>query len=362
MVDPELEFPAIADAIKDYALFVLDPNGKILTWNEGAARIKGYRASEIIGKSNDVFYPPEDRAAGLPAELLAAAARDGRVEHEGWRLRQDGTRFWADVVISAIRDRGGILRGFAKITRDLTERRRAQEDRLVAEQAKAAVRDRDEFISVAAHELRTPLTALRLRLDSAWKLAEAGGDPRLVERLRAATQQADRLGGLVDRMLDVSRIVTGNLELARARADLGEVVGEVVDDFSDQATQRRIELRVSVEGDVTGEWDRGRLAQVVSNLVSNAIKYAAGAPVAIRLGGDAETVRLEIEDHGIGISEEDQTRIFGRFQRAAPAENYGGLGLGLHIACHIVEMHGGTISVTSKVGVGSTFTVVLPRR
>jgi PAS domain S-box-containing protein len=361
----------MVESVRDYAIFLLDPDGRVETWNPGAEQIKGYRADEIVGAHFSKFYTPEDLTQGKPAMDLRTATEVGRYVDEGWRLRKDGTRFWANVVISAVRDDKGRLLGFTKVTRDLTDRMRAEEERLAAEREAAeqrvrvartqeAVRERDEFISVAAHELRTPLTALRLKLDGAVRLAPP--DSRLAERLAGTNRQVDRLIGLVERMLDMSRIVAGRLVLVRTGIDLGEVVREVVDDFRDQASHVRVELQVAVTGDAAGEWDRDRLHQVVTNLVSNAIKYGPGRPVDVTVRGDGDRVRLAVTDRGIGIEAEDLARIFDRFQRAAPVENYAGLGLGLHIARHIVEAHGGTISVASEPGQGSTFTVDLPRK
>ena len=361
----------MVDSVRDYAIFLLDPDGRVETWNPGAERIKGYRADEIIGEHFSAFYTPEDLALGKPALELRTAAETGRCDEEGWRVRKDGTRFWANSVLSAVRDDRGRLLGFTKVTRDLTERIHAEEERLAAEREAAeqrarvarteeAVRDRDEFISIAAHELRTPLTALRIKLEGAVRLATTA-TPRLAERLDGTNRQVDRLIGLVERMLDMSRIVAGRLVLVRERTDLAEIAREVVDDFRDQASHVRAELQVTSSGDTAGEWDRDRLAQVVTNLVSNAIKYGPGRPVDLAVRGDGDRVSLAVTDRGIGIEAEDLGRIFDRFQRAAPVENYGGLGLGLHIARHVVEAHGGTISVASVPGQGSTFTVDLPR-
>ena len=359
-------------SVQDYAIFLLDPDGRVATWNPGAERIKGYRADEIIGQHFSRFYPEEALARGLPAHELEVAARVGRFEDEGWRLRKDGTPFWANVVLSAVRDELGRLVGYTKVTRDLTQRREAELARFAAEReaatqreriarAQEAVRERDEFISVAAHELRTPLTALALRLESLNRLTGASPDRRLAERVALAGRQVARLTGLVERMLDISRIVLGRLELERGPTDLGEVVREVVDDFRDQAAETRTELALSIEGDLRGDWDRSRIGQVVTNLLSNALKYGRGRPVQLAARGDGDKVRLEVIDRGVGISPGDVERIFRRFERAAPVESYPGLGLGLHITQAIVEAHGGTIAVVSEPGKGATFVVELPR-
>src|SRR5262249_25010883 len=155
-----------------YAIFMLDPSGRVASWNTGAERIKQYTANEIIGRHFSLFYPEEDVRAVKPKRLLEIASREGRYEEEGWRLRKDGTRFWASVILTATRDHSGRLRGFAKVTRDLTERKRADDERARLIRTEEAVRLRDEFLSIASHELRTPLTALKLHLQSAAREAE----------------------------------------------------------------------------------------------------------------------------------------------------------------------------------------------
>jgi PAS domain S-box-containing protein len=192
----EERYRLLVESVKDYAIYMLDPEGHVVTWNEGAQRIKGYTAEEILGRHFSAFYPPEDGAAGKPQRLLEAAARDGRVEDETWRVRKDGSRFWADVVVTALRDPEGRLRGFAKVTRDLTERRRNEEQarQLAREQiARAAaeeqVQARDQFLSIASHELRTPLHPLQLQIQLLLRLARAG---------TLASQPPDRLVAMLE--------------------------------------------------------------------------------------------------------------------------------------------------------------------
>ncbi len=367
----------LVTSVKDYAIFMLDAHGHVSTWNAGAERIKGYSAAEIIGRHFSAFYPAEVVAAGHPAFELDVASRLGSYEEEGWRIRKDGTRFWASVVITAIRDETtNELRGFAKVTRDLTERRRMQEEtrsavaeavaeRSRADAAQTELRQRDEFISVAAHELRTPLTALSLKLQGAvalLKKSASGGAPSQIEgRLAGAQRQADRLTELVERLLDVSRIVRGGLAMSLEEVDLGAVVRHVADDFRDPAAQAGSPISVEGPDSVVGRWDRSRLEQVVVNLVGNALKYGAGKPVRLVLTEATDVARLRVVDEGIGIAGEDVERIFTRFERAAPTRHFAGLGLGLYITKSIVEAHRGRIWVSSALGAGSTFTVELPR-
>ena len=356
----EERFRALVSSVKDYAIFMLDPSGRIESWNAGAERTKGYTADEIIGEHMSRFYTPEDLARGLPATLLAQAQRDGRVEIEGWRVRKDGTRFWADVVITALIDDHGRLTGYAKVTRDLTERLRAQEEQLRLAQAEEAVRLRDEFLSIAAHELRTPLSAVQLQLQGLLEVPE-GLDPRIRARVERACRSGDRLVTLVDTLLDVSRITTGSLTLVPSVFDLTVAVEEVVERFREHAARAHSPVTVRSTGPLLGSWDRLRIEQVVTNILANALKYASGTPVDIRLTGTDGDVTILIADGGPGIPESEWERIFRRFERAAPMRNFGGLGLGLYVARQIVEAHGGTIDLAPGRARGAEFVIRLPR-
>jgi PAS domain S-box-containing protein len=360
-------------SVKDYAIFMLDPGGHVSTWNSSAANIKGYGADDVLGKHFSLFYMPEDVAAGGPDRALRIAALEGRYEEEGFRVRKDGTRFWANTVLTAIRDPAGALRGFAKVTRDLTERRRLEEEARAAaeeagaEKARAAeavneVQARDEFISVAAHELRTPLTALQLKLQSLQlSLARPEDLVRRQSRVAGALRQVGRLTGLVERLLDVSRLVSGKLVLIPTEIDLADAAKHVLEDLEEQASQSGCSLLLVAPEPIRGLWDRQRLEQVLVNLVSNSIKYGAGKPVQVIVSGDQGVARIEVADQGIGIQSADLERIFLRFERAAPLRHYGGLGLGLYLTKSIVGAFGGSIRVVSTPGKGSAFTVELPR-
>ena len=364
----------LVESLKDYAVFMLDPAGRITTWNSGAQAIHGYRLDEIVGRHFSAFYTPEDVAARRPERELEIALAVGRYEEESWRIRKNGERFWANVVLTSILDEAGRHRGFAKITRDLSDRRRAEQEARAAEnreveartrarEAEKAVLVRDEFISVAAHELRTPLTALQLKLQGLDRvLAQIPGppsDPRVIERLEGAARQVKRLIRLVEELLDVSRITGGRLPLRVEEVDLGTLGRAVVDDLSEPARHARSELRFQA-GRVVGRWDPSRLEQALINVISNAIKYGEGKPIDVVVEAAGRGARCTVTDRGLGIAPEDRDRIFARFVRAAPSQRYGGLGLGLYVARSIVESHGGTIEVESAPGNGSRFTIELP--
>jgi PAS domain S-box-containing protein len=357
----EERFRLLVQSVKDYAIFMLDPLGRIVTWNAGAARINGYQASEIIGQHFSRFYPEEDVRSGKCERELEIASIEGRYEEEGWRVRKDGTRFWSSVVITALRDPGGALIGYGKVTRDLTQRRRLEEERVRLVQAEESIRLRDEFLSIASHELKTPLTALQLQLQG---LAPRVGalDPAMVPRFARAIRSGQRLSDLIEALLDVSRIATGRFELKRELFDMGEAVRDLVERLRDSATKSGCELVVTAPEGIVGAWDRLRIEQVLVNLLSNALKYGAGNPVRVEVTRDGPDALIEVRDAGPGIREEDLARIFGRFERASSIRHYGGLGLGLYVAREIVEAHHGAVSAQNSSGGGAVLVVRLPIR
>jgi PAS domain S-box-containing protein len=621
----EERFRLLVDSVQDYAIFMLDAGGHVASWNVGAERLKGYRADEILGRHFSAFYSADDIARGHPDMELRVAMRDGRFAEEGWRIRKDGSRFWASVVITAMRDAAGGVTGFAKVTRDLTERRRAEDavrlreeqlattlqsigdaviatnesghvtmmnpvaealtgwtranalgrpleevfeivnedtraraqnpvarvlregvvlglanhtaliardgtarpiadsaapiraatgeitgvvlvfrdqtadraaervlreneqrlattlhsigdaviatdatgrvalmnpvaealtgwsqgealgrrladvfdivneetrapakspvDRVLREgtvvglanhtaliarggtarpiadsaapiraldgsvsgvvlvfrdqsqeraaeterlrlaHAQEAVRMRDEFLSIAAHELRTPITALQLQLDSLAQTARAAGtsaDSPLARKAEKAQQQSVRLTTLVDTLLDLSRITAGRFEIAREELDLASLVAGAVENLRAEAANMGCTIRLEAPVPVRGFWDAMRLEQITTNLLSNALKFGRGHPIDVRVGVAGNRARLTVDDGGIGIPPHDLDRIFGRFERGASPNHYGGLGLGLYLTRAYVEAHGGTIRADNKPGQGATFEVDLP--
>ncbi len=363
-MESDERFRVLVESVRDYAVFLLDPEGHVRTWNAGAALIKGYQRDEIVGQSIQRFYTREDRDSGRPARLLEQATRDGRVEDEGWRVRKDGSRFWADVVITALRNDAGELIGFAKVTRDLTHRQHAEEERrrLDAERIRAeeALRIRDEFLSIASHELKTPLTALQIELYAMRDLSSQGADERMSRKLARASRNADRLSRLIEMLLDVSRIATGHLTLRPEPFDLSDTVNQVAETMRGTAEQARCEFSCRTSGPIPGNWDRLRVEQVVMNLLSNAFRYGAGAPVTLTASLDNGEAIIEVRDHGPGVPPKDLGRIFERFERASPVQNRSGLGLGLYVSREITRAHGGVIAGRNLPDGGALFTVRLP--
>src|SRR3989440_2850623 len=366
------QFALLVSGVVDYAIFMLDPAGRIVTWNEGAQRIKGYQAEEIIGRHFSVFYPAAETRIRKPDWELEVAKRDGRYEEEGWRIRKDGSRFWANVVITALRDETGRLRGFGKVTRDLTDRK-AREDARNAEHAREEARLRShanrmaeleqtktQFLNIASHELRGPLTVIRgynsMLQDGAIPMDQIPAVARLLESKLA---QMDRL---VEQMLETARLEHDTFDVFRQRFDLGDVTQEQIDVFRPLTTDHRFTL----ESDGTPmlvEGDRARVATVVANLIDNAVKYSPhGGEVACTVRNLGSQVVVTVIDEGIGIAPEHMATLFTRFGRLPTDENVSipGTGLGLFLCREIAVRHGGEISVKSVVGKGSEFTLMLP--
>jgi PAS domain S-box-containing protein len=380
------QYRLIVQSIKDYAVFMLSPEGIISSWNEGARLIKGYTAPEILGRSFEVFYPAQAVADGFPKMELKEAARVGRFEDEGWRIRKDGSRFWANVVITAIRDREGKLVGFAKVTRDLTARRQAEEQarQLAAEQAAHAeaaaqneelqrlneqlesalamaehsTRVRDDVLAVVAHDLRNPVHTILGAAGVVEVIPSGEAHNRHVQMIQRAARRMERL---ISDLLDVASIESGTLSVHSVPVDLTALVAEVLEMVEGQARERKIEIEREIEPDIPVVMgDHDRLLQVLSNLLGNAIKFTAeGGKVRLRAARIEDEVVVSVADTGVGISPADLPHVFDRFWRARDTTSKG-VGLGLSIASGIVEAHGGRIWAESELGVGTTMTFALP--
>ena len=364
-------FRLLIEAVQDYAIFLLGPAGHVRTWNPGAERAKGYAATEIIGQHFSVFYTSEEREAGRPQWLLGRAAAEGRIEDEGWRVRKDGTRFWADVILTALRDEDGALYGFAKITRDLTERRQAEEQQrnLIVEQharaaAEAALTVRDRFLSVASHELKTPVATLQLSAESLLRARELGrlDEARLETGLRRILKSTGRLTALVSELLDVSALSAERERAERMPTDIVALVHEVAARFADVVEdESRITVHAPAHAVVMA--DASRLDQVFTNLIDNALKYSPdGEPIEVRVTDEPDSVTVTVADRGIGLDAPTEARLFEAFSRGDNASHVPGLGLGLFITHQIIERHGGHIDAQpAPGGVGSLFRVSLPK-
>jgi PAS domain S-box-containing protein len=359
-------FRLLVESVKDYAIFILDLDGHVRTWNLGAERVKGYRADEIIGRHFSIFYPPEDVAAGKCEHELEGAARIGRFEDEGWRIRKDGSRMWANVVITALRNPDGTLVGFAKVTRDLTERREAEQTQraLAAEKAALAEKARvqefqERFLAILGHDLRNPLASIDV---GAGVLRQRATDPksqRILDRIHSSSLRMSRM---IEQILDLTRArLAGGLELNRRPLDLRDVIARVVEELRPIHHSRTIEFR---SPPLPGIWDPDRLEQVFSNLIGNALAYGdPSTPITVEGRMEGRLVTVVVHNQGAPIPPELQATIFSPFRRGredSRTTKTTGLGLGLYISREVAVAHGGNIELQSSLAEGTTFRVLLP--
>ena len=356
----EERFRLMVESVRDYAIFMLDTEGRIASWNRGAQLNKGYTADEIIGRHFSVFYPQDKLDIGWPQHELEVALREGRFEDEGWRLRKDGSRFWANVIITAVHDSEGRHQGFVKITRDLTASRRIraleeQERRLTA------------FLAVLGHELRNPMTPIANAV-SIMQLEELAS-PRLVAARDILVRQVAQLRRLVDDLLDVGRIATGKVRLVEEIVDLRRVVEDsaaavmpMMEESGHDFVVKAADEPLYVSGDPV------RLVQVLTNLLNNAAKFTPpGGRITLSLGrSGGDRAELGVRDTGPGIAPRDlpgMFKLFAQGDRDAQVDpQQAGLGIGLSLVQQMVHLHGGDVSAfsTGVPGEGAEFLVHLP--
>jgi len=350
----EERFRLMVDGVKDHAFFFVDRDGRVVSWNTGAESIYGYPAADAIGSHISLFFPAEDVARDTPGHALALARAAGRHEHEGWRVRKDGTRFWADAHMTALYDNDGQLRGFAKITRDLTARRRLEALQENEQQI-------NEFLAMLGHELRNPLAAI---VNALGLMRESSARNRA--ELRAVLdRQTTHLARIVDDLLDVSRITRGLIALRREILDLNKVTQGAIASCRPLIDARKQEMKLELApGEVPVDADPTRLAQIVVNLVSNAVKYTPeGGRITVTVARESDNAVLRVRDTGVGIAPELLPRVFDLFVqgRRSLDRTEGGLGIGLTIVKRLSELHEGSVAVESAgPGQGSAFTVRLP--
>ena len=360
----EEQFHILVDSVEEYAIYMLDSTGNVLTWNSGAERIKQYSAEEIIGKNFACFYTAEDVAAERPQRNLREAARTGHIRDQGPRVRRDGSVFQAEIVLTALRDSSGNVRGYSKVTRDITDQLRSREfeaEKIAAEKASKA---KDDFLAALSHELRTPLTPALAAAN--YLASNASKVPsEFAEDLEIIKRNVRLQARLIDDLLDLTRITRGKLQLHLEPIDANAVVRDAIEIANSAILSKK--LSVSTELDAEKHHIRGdsiRLQQIFWNLINNAVKFTPpGGQIAVRTYNDnAGHFRFEITDNGIGIERERLTSIFTPFEQADPSvsRQFGGLGLGLAISKHLIDLHHGRIEAESRGrSFGTTFKITL---
>jgi len=362
--DTAEQFHILVDSVEEYAIYMLDPNGNVITWNTGAEKIKGYSTEEIIGKHFTCFYTADDVAAGKPQRNLREAARRGYIRDQGLRVRKDGSTFEAEVIITSLRDNSGKIRGFSKVTRDITDQIRAREFEAEKIAAQKASKAKDDFLAALSHELRTPLTpalaaATYLEENAKQLPAEFAEDIEIIKR------NVQLQARLIDDLLDLTRIASGKLHLELEDCEAHTVIRNALETASSAIAAKQLKVSTRLEAkECHIRADYIRLQQVFWNLINNAVKFTSpGGKITIRTFNDQKTrFHFEIVDTGIGIEPQRLASLFQPFEQADPSvtRQFGGLGLGLAISKRLVDLHRGTIEAESRGrSFGATFKVIL---
>ncbi|MGE5519627.1 MAG: PAS domain S-box protein [Candidatus Dadabacteria bacterium] len=372
----EERYRSLVEQVTDYGIFMMDEKGRIVSWNEGARRIKGYSASEIIGKYFTIFYPEEDIVKGKPAYELRVARATGKYEEEGWRLRKDGSRFWANVVITAVYNQQGHHVGFSKVTRDLTERKEAEKAlresfekyRMIANELKItntelslANEELEQFTSIVSHDLQEPVRTIQSFLQLIdIKLGEEQAEDLKVY-IGKAINAANRMKILIRNLLNYSQLSRG--EINREKINVNETILEALQNVKTSIDISRAEISIDNEVDSIYA-DHVQLVQVLQNLISNASKFTDSKrpEINIRCVKEDHHVKFSVSDNGIGIPDKDKGKVFEIFRRLHTKKQYSGTGIGLSICKKIVERHNGKIWLDSEVGRGTTFYFTLEQQ
>ena len=355
-------FRMLVGQAKDYAIFMLDPEGRVMSWNEGAERIKGYGPEEIIGRHFSCFYTPEDIARHRPQEELVVATNEGRFEDEGWRVRKDGSRFWANVVLTVLKDETGKVRGFSKVARDVTARKKADEElqalncelQQKTDELTAANKELEAFTYSVSHDLRAPLR----HVDGFSKLLvekhRAELSPDAQEYVATIRQSAVHMGMLIDDLLNLARV--GRKQLDMQVTGLNSLVEEVRQDLNRANPDRAIEWKVGTLPFV--ECDPALMKQVLVNLLANAVKFTRPRnPAVIEVGVTSQegARAVFVRDNGVGFSMKYANKLFGVFQRLHRSEDFEGTGVGLATVQSIIHKHRGRIWAEAELEKGATF-------
>jgi len=365
-------YKLLVDSIEDYAIYLLDTKGHVASWNPGAEKLKGYQSEEVLGQHFSVFFTEADKLKKNPENELKAAMSDGRAEYEGWRVRKDGSRFWANVVLTALYDDQGLHQGFAKVTRDLTLRKQYEDQLSDANvklessyrRLKGLNKAKDEFVSLASHQLRTPATGVKQYL----LLLLEGYMGELTERQLDCIQKAydsnDRQLEIVDDLLSVAQLDAGKVVLKIEPVLITNLIEDIVDEQADTLKKRRqsINLDLQTKSSLV-PIDPVRFRMVLENLLDNASKYTPdGGKIWLSAKIERSKLIITVKDNGIGIEEKDIPKLFEKFTRISSrfTEKITGSGLGLYWAHKIVRLHNGKMEVSSKLKQGTIFKITLP--
>jgi PAS domain S-box-containing protein len=344
----EEQFRLLVEGVKDYAIYILSPKGIVTTWNSGAERIKGYRAEEIIGKHFSCFFHPQDREAGKPDRALEIAATTGKFEEENLRVRKDGSVFWASVLITALYNNGGQLYGFAKVVRDITERKQA-EQRLREHERLAAL---GTTAAVFAHEIGNPLNGLSTSLELVTKFLADSADPIVQETLEMSLQELQRLTALLNDYRSFAKPQGINIEPTNMLKLFEEVLAPAIKHYEDQGINTALEVDNNLPLIAV---DREKIKQVILNLCKNAVEAMPnGGSLKCKAYERADRMLIEVADTGTGIAE--GLDVFQLFRTTKPE----GTGLGLPIVQQIISEHRGNVDYVSQLGKGTTFRISLP--
>jgi PAS domain S-box-containing protein len=349
----------LVESVHDHAIFMLDGEGRVQTWSAGAERVNGYAAHEIVGRHFGLLCPPEDVAAGKPDKELAAAVRQGHYREDGWRVRKDGSRYQAEITVTPVFGPDGGLRGFSKVTRDVSERKRAEAER------ERAVRERDEILALLSHDLQNAVNALSLNAQLLLRI-----DPRSEREVRMhgygqiVGRSTDTMKRLIQDLLDLQRIEQGEFSIEARPEEVAPLVEEAIEPMHALADEKSIRLEARLDrARGVALCDRARIVQVLHNLIGNAIKFVPeGGRIVVGTGIEAPSpqFRFAVEDNGPGILPEDLPHVFERHWQAPTFALRRGSGLGLFIVKTIVEAHAGRTWAESNPGSGASFFFTLP--
>jgi two-component system, LuxR family, sensor kinase FixL len=358
----EQRFGFLVGHVKEYAIFLIDPEGRVKSWNKGAEHIKGYTESEIIGQPISVFYTDEDNRLGEPFHNLQRALEHGRYESVGLRKRKDGSIFYADVIFTPIYDDKHILKGFAKITRDITEQKKAEEDMMNTLRREQDLNEmKSRFVTLASHEFKTPLSVILSSVSLIEKYPDADQQDKRLKHIHRIKSNVNNLKQILNDFLSLEKLEGGIVQNCPTETDLVHLTREAIQDMENSLKEAQ-NIQLHTQGSPRLVYvDIQLLRNILNNLLSNAIKYSPeSTTVDCTLSYQPATVDIQVTDRGIGIPPEEQQHLFERFFRATNTTGISGTGLGLSIIKGYLDLMGGQITLSSVPGDGCAFTVTLP--